>query len=132
MNISLSLFALERVVSRDGFGSPVPRQPAHLHTLAAAGVSLGYFFYIVFDISRTVPITNLRDSTAELWDVAWRSTPAASASIDQTPLALLRRQCTEERRRVVVLTGVLRYGQTPWDNTQTNDTTPFLYSRRLS
>ena len=26
------LFAPENLVSRDGFGSPVPRQPAHLHT----------------------------------------------------------------------------------------------------
>ena len=32
MNISLSPFALENLVSRDGFGSPVPPQPAHLHT----------------------------------------------------------------------------------------------------
>ena len=33
INISLSAFALENLVSRDGFGSPVPRQPAHLSTL---------------------------------------------------------------------------------------------------
>ena len=29
MNISLSAFAPDNLVSRDGFGSPVPRQPAH-------------------------------------------------------------------------------------------------------
>ena len=29
---SLSAFALENLVSRDGFGSPVPRQPGHLLT----------------------------------------------------------------------------------------------------
>ena len=34
MNISLSAFAPENLVSRDGFGSPVLRQPAHLHTQA--------------------------------------------------------------------------------------------------
>ena len=35
INISLSaLFALENLVQQDGFGSPVPRQPAHLHTQA--------------------------------------------------------------------------------------------------
>ena len=34
MNISLSAFAPENLVSRDGFGSPVPRQPAHLHNRA--------------------------------------------------------------------------------------------------
>ena len=32
LNISLSAFVPENLVSRDGFGSPVPRQPAHLHT----------------------------------------------------------------------------------------------------
>ena len=32
-NISLSAFAPENLVSRDGFGSPVPRQPAHLHII---------------------------------------------------------------------------------------------------
>ena len=32
--ISLSAFAPENLVSRDGFDSPVPRQPAHLHTQA--------------------------------------------------------------------------------------------------
>ena len=34
MNISLSAFVPENLVSRDGFGSSVPRQPAHLHTQA--------------------------------------------------------------------------------------------------
>ena len=37
MDISLSPFAPENLVSRDGFGSPVPRQPAHLHTQAESG-----------------------------------------------------------------------------------------------
>ena len=37
MNFSLSAFAPENLVSRDDFGSPVPRQPAHLHTLAEFG-----------------------------------------------------------------------------------------------
>ena len=35
MNISLSAFVPENLVSRDGFGSPVPRRPAHLHTQEA-------------------------------------------------------------------------------------------------
>ena len=42
MNFSLSPFAPENLVSRDGFGSPVPRQPAHLHTQADTG-GLGDF-----------------------------------------------------------------------------------------
>ena len=33
-NISLSPFVPENLVSRDGFGRPVPRQPAHVHTQA--------------------------------------------------------------------------------------------------
>ena len=40
MNYSLSPFAPENLVSRDGFGSPVPRQPAHLHTQAESGAYL--------------------------------------------------------------------------------------------
>ena len=32
MNISLSPFAPENLISRDGLGSVVPRQPAQLHT----------------------------------------------------------------------------------------------------
>ena len=37
MNIFLSPFAPENLISRDGFGSPVPRQPAHLYTHAEYG-----------------------------------------------------------------------------------------------
>ena len=40
MNISLFSFAPENLVSRDGFGSPVPRQPAHLHPQAESGAYL--------------------------------------------------------------------------------------------
>ena len=40
MNISLSPFAPENLVSRDGFDSPVPRQPAHLHTQIEYGAYL--------------------------------------------------------------------------------------------
>ena len=39
-NISLSAFVPENLVSRDGFGSPVPRQPDHLHTQAESGAYL--------------------------------------------------------------------------------------------
>ena len=40
IDISLSTFAPENLVSRDGLGSPVPRQPAHLHTQAESGAYL--------------------------------------------------------------------------------------------
>ena len=43
MNISLSAFTPTNLVSRDGFGSPVPRQPAHLHTQAESGAYLRDF-----------------------------------------------------------------------------------------
>ena len=42
MDISLSPFAPEYFVSRHGFGSPGPRQPAHLHTQAESGAYLQY------------------------------------------------------------------------------------------
>ena len=40
MNIPLSAFVPDNFVSRDGFGSPVPHQPAHLHTQAESGAYL--------------------------------------------------------------------------------------------
>ena len=39
-NEYVSAFAPENLVSRDGFGSPVPRQPAYLHTRAESGAYL--------------------------------------------------------------------------------------------
>ena len=41
INIPLSASAPENLVSRDGFGSPVPRQPAHLHTQAESVLTYG-------------------------------------------------------------------------------------------
>ena len=43
INISLSASAPDNLVSRDGFGSPVPRHPAHLHTQAESGAYLRDF-----------------------------------------------------------------------------------------
>ena len=40
INVSLSAFAPENLVSRDGFGSPFPRQPAHLYTQTESGAHL--------------------------------------------------------------------------------------------
>ena len=40
MDISLSPSAPENLVSRDGFASPVPPQPAHLHPHAESGAYL--------------------------------------------------------------------------------------------
>ena len=46
VNIFLSAFLPENLVSRDRFGSLVPRQPAHLHTQAESGA------YLLRDCSR--------------------------------------------------------------------------------
>ena len=43
---SMSAFVPENLVSRDGFGNSVPRQPAHLHTQAESGA------YLLRDSSR--------------------------------------------------------------------------------
>ena len=40
MNIPLSLYVPENLVSRDGFSRPVPRHPAHLHNQAESGAYL--------------------------------------------------------------------------------------------
>ena len=40
INISLSAFAPENLVSRDGLGSPVPRQPVHPRTQDESDVYL--------------------------------------------------------------------------------------------
>ena len=40
LTISLFAFAPENLVSRGGFGSSVPRQPAHFHTQAESGAYL--------------------------------------------------------------------------------------------
>ena len=40
INISQSAFAPENLISRDGFGSTVTRQPAHLHTQTESGAYL--------------------------------------------------------------------------------------------
>ena len=46
ISIPLSPYVPENLVSRNGFGSPVPRQPAHLHTQAESGA------YLLRDSSR--------------------------------------------------------------------------------
>ena len=48
-NISLSaFFAPENLNSRDGFGSPVPRQPAHLHTVSQILTDVLYYSIILY------------------------------------------------------------------------------------
>ena len=56
----------ENLVSRDGFGSPAPRQPAHLHTQAESGAYLRDSFrvprYISDDHVSYVSVLDLIDN----------------------------------------------------------------------
>ena len=61
-NISLSsAFAPENLVSRDGLGSPVPRQPAHLHIQSESG-----HFYITFQQRASEHLTEVQNLTATI------------------------------------------------------------------
>ena len=53
ISISLSAFVPENLVSRVGFGSAVPRQPAHLYTQAKYGA------YLRDRVPRRRPFINL-------------------------------------------------------------------------
>ena len=60
----LTPFAPENLVSRDGFGSPIPRGPAHLHTQAESGAYLR-------DSSR-VPRRRLRHGVSQSLELVYR------------------------------------------------------------
>ena len=79
MNISLSPFAPENLVSRDRFGSPVPRQPAHLHTQAESGAYLRDSFGIPQRRPHIIMLPTDIGSVPGLSDHAvayrWRSLP---------------------------------------------------------
>ena len=75
MNISLTPFAPQKMVSRDGFGSPVTGQPAHLKTWAEYGAYLPdssrvprrrpLLIYIIINIQRNYSIGR-REKTRNL------------------------------------------------------------------
>ena len=95
MNISLSASAPENLVSRDGFGSPVPRQPAHLHTQAESSA------HILRDSSRRPqrrPLLYFKrrdaiESVPSLSDHAiahrWRSLPRVHRHRASKPLLII-------------------------------------------
>ena len=70
MNIRLSPSAPENLVSRDGFGSLVPRQPAHPHSQAESGAYLlqdpsrvprwRLFMYLNINLNASVQMTSSR------------------------------------------------------------------------
>ena len=101
---SLSPFAPENLVSRDGFGSPVPRQPAHLHTQA------GYDAYHSSRVPRWRPFIYLN-----------RHTPSGQFRVYR--VAQLRTDdvhCLESARTGLVNLKVIYngccLGRSPWTN----------------
>ena len=78
MHISLSAFVPENLVSLDEFGTPVPRQPAYLHTQAESGAYLrdssrvprrrAFIYlkppYVIGSQSRVYRVTQLRTQMA--------------------------------------------------------------------
>ena len=69
---SLSPFLPESLVSRDRFGSPVPRQPAHLHTQAESGA---YFLQDTSRIPRRHPFIYLNRRTPSGRSRVYRVSP---------------------------------------------------------
>ena len=76
----LPVFEPEDLVSRDGFGSPVPRQPGHLHTQAESGASLRHSSLVprrlssMFLIS-TCAIVSVPSLSGYAIAYRWRSLP---------------------------------------------------------
>ena len=62
MNVYLSPLAPENLVSREGFGNPVPRQPAHLYTQAEPGKNVN---------NRSVRVVSTWHESEWLW-LSWR------------------------------------------------------------
>ena len=98
MNISLSAFAPENLVSRDGFDSPVPRQPAHLHTQAESGA----YIRDSSQFPQRRPLLYLKrpdaiESVPSLLDHAiayrWRSLPRVRRHRASKPLGSSEHEC---------------------------------------
>ena len=126
---SLTPFAPENWVSRDGFGSPVPRQPAHRHTQAESGAYLRdlsrvprlrpfiYFnHYTSSGQSRVYRVTQLRTSRRyfqhahfiplAVWEreahINWSMVTCQGSTRSELPrglLAMCRRTLGSERHR---------------------------------
>ena len=71
MNIFLSALAPENLASREGFGSPVPRQAASLHTQAESGACL----WDSFRVPRPFVIGSVPTRSGHVIAYRWRSLP---------------------------------------------------------
>ena len=81
MNISLYPFAPLNLVSRDGFGSPVPRQPAHLYTKAESG---GERLFAVHGLSERTTVQTSSLLLRLFFFASWPTRPI-SLTLTQTP-----------------------------------------------
>ena len=121
MNISLSTFAPDNsceLVSRDGLGSPVPRQPAHLHTQAESSAYLRDssraprrrpFFYL----NRHTPSGQSRGNRETQLRTRWRSLPRVRRHSASSPQGSSKRvlplQVTVDRLICASLSHTLYY-----------------------
>ena len=104
----LSAFAPENLVSRDGFGNPVPRQPAHLHTQAESGAYL-----------RDPP--EFRDDGVQLFILNRHTTSGQSRVYRVTQLGIDGVHCRESAgtgpvNLKVVTNECCCLGRSPWTN----------------
>ena len=100
-------FAPEDLVSRDGFGSPVQRQPAHLHTQAESGACIRDSF----QFPRWRPLLYLK----------WPDAIEAVPSLSDHAIAYRWRSLSRVRRhRASIPQGsseqVLPFCRSPWTN----------------
>ena len=84
MSIFLSLFAPENLVSQQGFGSPVPRQRAHLHTQA----EFGAYLWDSSRVSRRSPCIDL--------NYRYRVSPVLLGSRNCVPMAFTAESLPEQ------------------------------------
>ena len=123
MNISLSAFAPENLVSRDGFGSPVPRQPAHLHTQAESAVLT---FGIPPEFRGGVHLFILNRHTSSGQSRVYRVTHLRTDGVPCRESAGTRPVNYKEVPNECLL------GRSPWTNQCTRPLFPTIYSTLIS
>ena len=88
--LSLSAFAPENLVSRDGLGSPVPRQPAHLHTQAEAQCSQQCYCCQQFTTLVRSALLYVEQSSYSISSVDHVTVQTISAGTTRMPVKALR------------------------------------------
>ena len=97
INISLSAFAPENLVSRDGFGSPVPRQPAHLHTHKLNPVLTGFLpssaAAPIYLFKQPYAIESVPSLSGHATAYRWRSSPRVRRHRANKPQGIVPNGC---------------------------------------